>query len=191
LRSEGHAVLIVLFPRVSHAVYFDSSRNFKRKDYTKVMSLLDSALQGFGMRGGHIEKKSRRKGAPCFSHKTNFCSIHQPEGSTNDGYYVIHLMMEFRKDQQRLRMASKDDNHIMIWAKNLAEPDYKVRDDFFRILKDIATIIMKEVVDKKGMFYHGPISRADVKTRVGMQLLDITPFNKLGCVLPDMDGWKF
>ena len=113
------------------------------------------------------------------------------EGSTNDGYYVIHLMMEFRKDQQRLRMASKDDNHIMIWAKNLAEPDYKVRDDFFRILKDIATIIMKEVVDKKGMFYHGPISWADVKTRVGMQILDITPFKKLGCILPDMDGWKF
>jgi len=100
-------------------------------------------------------------------------------------------MMEFRKDQQLLRMASKDDDHIMKWANNLAEPDYKVRDDFFRILKDIATIIMKEVVDEKGMFYHGPISRADVKTRVGMQLLDITPFKKLGCVLPDMDGWKF
>jgi hypothetical protein len=41
------------------------------------------------------------------------------------------------------------------------------------------------------MFYHGPISRADVKARVGMQRLDITPFNKLGCVLPDMDGWEF
>jgi hypothetical protein len=79
----------------------------------------------------------------------------------------------------------------MTWAKNLAEPDYKVRDDFFRILKDIATIVMKEVVDEKGMFYHGPISRADVKARIGMQRLDITPFNKLGCVLPDMDGWEF
>ena len=57
MRSEGHAVLIALFPRVSHAVYFDSSRNFKKKDYTNVMSILDSALQGFGMRGGHIEIK--------------------------------------------------------------------------------------------------------------------------------------
>ena len=89
-------------------------------------------------------------------------------------------MMEFRKDQQLLRMPSKDDYHIMKWAENLAEPNDKVRDEFFRILKDIATIMMKEVVDNKGMFYHGPISRADVKTRVGMQLLDITPFNKLG-----------
>src|SRR3954464_5204844 len=107
------------------------------------MSLLDSALQVFGMRGGHIEKKTRRKGAPCFTHKTDFCSIHQPEGSTNDGYYVIHLMKEFKKDQQLLRMPNKDDNHIMKWEENLVNSDYKLRYDFFRIPKDIATIIMK------------------------------------------------
>jgi hypothetical protein len=59
------------------------------------------------------------------------------------------------------------------------------------IQRDIATIIIKEVVDEKGMFQHGPISRDDVRTRVGMQRQDIRPFKKLGDILPDLDGWNF
>ena len=78
------------------------------------------------------------------------------------------------------------------WVESLGEEqDYKLRDDFFDIQKDIATIIMKEVVDEKGMFHHGPISRADVRTRIGMQRLDLTPFKKLGSILDDMEGWNF
>ena len=50
---------------------------------------------------------------------------------------------------------------------------------------------MKEVVDEKGMFYHVPISRADVRTRIGMQRLDLTPFEKLVSILDDMEGWNF
>ena len=57
MRSEGHAVLIVIYPRVSHDAYFDSSRNFKKNDYTKVKSLLDSALQGFDMRVARARKR--------------------------------------------------------------------------------------------------------------------------------------
>ena len=55
------------------------------------------------------------------------------------------------------------------------------------IQRDIATIIMKEFVDEKGMFHHGPISRADVRTRIGMQRLDLTTFKKLG---PSSMIWK-
>lgn len=39
--SEGRAILIVLYPQVSHALYLNSSKNTERKDYTHIMSVLD------------------------------------------------------------------------------------------------------------------------------------------------------
>ena len=53
-RSNGCAVLIVLYPRVSHAVYFDPSRDYEKKDYTHIMNILEDALQGFNVRGGDL-----------------------------------------------------------------------------------------------------------------------------------------
>ena len=100
-------------------------------------------------------------------------------------------MIQFNTDHQKLRMRSRNDDHIHKWLESHGEADYKLRDDFFRIQSDIVTIIMKEVVDEKGMFHHGPISRADVQTRIGMQRLDLTPFKKLGSILDDMEGWNF
>jgi hypothetical protein len=88
-------------------------------------------------------------------------------------------------------MTTRNDDHISQWAADLGdEPDYKLRDDFFRIQRDIASIIIKDAVEEKGMFYHGPISRADIRTLIGMQRQDLTLFTKLGCILPDMDGWN-
>jgi hypothetical protein len=100
-------------------------------------------------------------------------------------------MMEFRRDHQKLRMTTRSDDHIRKWVESQGEADYKLRDDFFRIQRDIATIIMKEVIEEKGMFHHSPISRADVRTRIGMQRQDLTPFKKLGCILDDKEGWNF
>ena len=100
-------------------------------------------------------------------------------------------MIEFSMDHQNLHMTRRNDDHIHKWVESHGEVDYKLRYDFFRIQSDIATIIMKEVVDEKGMFHHGPISRADVRTHIGMQPLDLTPFKKLGFVLDDMEGWNF
>ena len=88
-------------------------------------------------------------------------------------------------------MTSRNDDHIHKWLESHGEADYKLRDDFFRIQSDIATIIMKEVVDEKGMFHHGPILWPDVWTRIGMQSQDLTPFKKLGSILDDMKGWNF
>ena len=94
-----------------------------------------------------------------FSHKTNFCCIHVPKPTKHDGFYLLHLMMGYRRDHQQLHMTTRNIDHICKWAESLGEePDYKLRDDFSRIERDIATIIMKEVVEEKGMFYHGPIS---------------------------------
>ena len=88
-------------------------------------------------------------------------------------------------------MTTRSDDHIRKWAESQDEADYKLRDDFFHIQRDIAMIIMKEVVEEKGMFHHDPISRADVWTRIGMQRHDLTPFKKLGSILDDMEGWNF
>ena len=190
-RSNGRAVLIVLYPQVSHAVYFDPSRDYEKKDYTHIMNILDDALQGFSIRGGHMQIRKQRNKKMGFAHKTNFCCIQVPKPYKKDGFYILHLMIEFNTDHQKLRMTTRNDDHIRKWVESHGEADYKLRDDFFRIQSDIATIIMKEVVDEKGMFHHGPISRADVRTRIGMQRLDLTPFKKLGSVLDDMEGWNF
>ena len=172
-------------------MYLDPTRNYEKKDYTHIKNILDDALQGFSLRGGHLQIRKQRNRKTGFSHKTNFCYIHVPKSSRNDGFYLLHLMMEFRRDHQKLCMTTRSDDHIRKWVESQGEADYKLRDDFFRIQRDIATIIMKEVAEEKGMFHHGPISRADVRTRIGMQRQDLTPFKKLGCILDDMEGWNF
>ena len=100
-------------------------------------------------------------------------------------------MIEFSTDDQKLRITNRNDDHIHKWVESHGEADYKLIDDFFRIQWDIATINMKEVVDEKGMFHHGLISRADVRTRIGRQHHDLTPFKKLESIHDDMEGWNF
>ena len=100
-------------------------------------------------------------------------------------------MIEFNTDHQKLCMTTRNDDHIRKWVESHGEADYNLRDDIFRIQMDITTIIMKEVVEVKGVFHHGPISRADVRTRIGMQRQDLMPFKKLGSILDDMEGWNF
>ena len=100
-------------------------------------------------------------------------------------------MMEYRRDVQSLCMKSSSDTHIQRWAEAFgAVPDNQLRNDFYRIQQEIASIIMKDVLEENGMFYGGPISRADVRTRIALQRQDMTPFTKLGSVLPDMDRWE-
>ena len=36
MRSGGHAALIIPYPRYSHALYLDSSKNIHKKDYTHI-----------------------------------------------------------------------------------------------------------------------------------------------------------
>ena len=128
-------------------------------------------------------KKTNKSGL-YFSHKTVFCCIQQPARSENDGFYVIHLMMEYRRDVQSLCMKSSSDTHIQRWAEAFgAVPDNRLRNDFYRIQQEIASIIMKDVLEENGMFYGGPISRADVRTRIALQRQDMTPFTKLGCMM--------
>ena len=144
---------------------------------------------GFSMRGGYIQCK--KKAGLCFGHKTNFCCIQQPTRSENNGFYVIHLMMEYTRDVQSLCMKSSSNTLIQRWAEAFgAVPYNRLRNDFYQIQQEIASIIIKDVLEENGMFYARPISRADVRTRIALQRQDMMPFTKLGCTLPDMDRWE-
>ena len=97
-RSNGRAVLIDIYPRVSHAVYLDPSGDYEKNDYAHIMNILNDALQGFSIRGGHMHIRKQRNKKMGFAHKTNFCCIHVPKPSKKDGFYIIHLMIEFSTD---------------------------------------------------------------------------------------------
>ena len=82
------------------------------------------------------------------------------------------------------------DAHILQWAKDIGDiEDHRLRAEFYNIQRELAQIIMKEVVGKTGMFYGGQMSREDVRTCIASQCLDMKPFTKLGVYLPDLDGW--
>ena len=83
------------------------------------------------------------------------------------------------------------DAHILQWAKDIGDiEDHRLRAEFYNIQRELAQIIMKEVVGKIGMFYEeGQMSREDVRTWIASQRLDMKPFTKLEDYLPDMDGW--
>ena len=132
-------------------------------------------------------------GRAAFGHKTDFCCIQQPNDSLNDGFYVLHHMLEYRRDHQNLRMSPRsDDAHILQWAKDIGDiEDHRLRAEFYNIQRELAQIIVKEVVGKTGMFYgEGQMSREDVQTWIASQRLDLKPFTKLGDYLPDLDGWN-
>ena len=83
------------------------------------------------------------------------------------------------------------DAHILQWAKDIGDiEDHRLRAEFYDIQRELAQIIMKEVVGKTGMFYEeGQMSREDVRTWVASQRLDMKPFTKLDDYLPDLDEW--
>ena len=102
-------------------------------------------------------------------------------------------MLEYRRDHQNLRMSPRSgDAHILQWAKDIGDiEDHRLRAEFYNIQRELAQIIMKEVVGKTGMFYEeGQMSREDVRTRVAVERLDLKPFTRLGDYLPDLDGWN-
>lgn len=164
----------------------------KKKDYTHIKFVLNSAIFTYVVRGGEMSHRMTRNRAPCFVYKTDFYNIQQPSGTISDRFYVLHHMREFRRDQQNLRMSPRSgDAHILQWAKNLGDiPVQRLRAEFYHIQRELSQIIMKEVLEKTRMFYEeGQMSREDVRTRVAAQRLDKKPFTTLGDYLPDLHGW--
>ena len=187
----GGTVLIVLYPEYSHAMYLDSSKNLRKKDYKHIKSVLDSALLTFSLSGGYIKVKKNRGRRMAFGRKTDFCCIQQPHCSMVDGFYLMHHLLEYRRDNQRLRMsATTNDAEIVSWATSIGTtPDHQIRAEFYHVHCELSQVIMKQVLEPTGMFYHGPITREDVRALLLAQRLDLKPFKKLGCFLPDYEDW--
>ena len=95
MRSGGRTVLMILYPRFSHALYLDSSKNIHKKDYTHIKDVLDSAMFYYQAGGGEVRDKKRRDGRVAFGHKTDFCCIQQSSGTLSDGLFVVHHMLEY------------------------------------------------------------------------------------------------
>ena len=95
--------------------------------------------------------------------------------------------MEYRRDNQRLRMsATTEDAKIVSWATSIGKIlDHRIRAEFYHVQCKLDKVIMKQVLEPTGMFYHGPITREDVRALLLTQRLALMPFKKLGCFLPD------
>ena len=178
-------------PEYSHVMYLDSLKNLKKKDYTHVKSVLDSAMLTFSLSGGYIKVKRHRKTGLVFRHKTDFCCIQQPHTSKADGFYLMHHLLEYRRGNQRLRVsASTEDAEIVSWATNIGKTlDHRIRAEFYHVQCELAQVMMKQVLEPTGVFYHPPITRADVRALLLAQHLDLKPFKKLGCFLPNYEDW--
>ena len=61
-------------------------------------------------------------------------------------------MLEYRRDHQNLHMSPRSgDAHILQWAMDIGDiEDHRLRAEFYHIQHEVAQIIMKEVVEKKG-----------------------------------------
>ena len=176
-------ILVLLYLKVSHALYLESSRNTHPRDYTQLKNVLDDALAGFNFKGGHITKPRYTSGKLVFRDKTDFPCVKQPENSTMDAYYFFHHIREFIHDHQRLRMPSQQSNHLHKWGKDLANcSDEDLRNDFYRIQLKLATIIYRDVYPPDGMFHGDVPTRPEIDDRLDLQG-DPRPFKKLGEIL--------
>ena len=107
------------------------------------------------------------------------------------GFYLMHHLLEYRRDNQRLRMSpTTNDAEIVSWAASIGRtPDHQIRAEFYHVQCELAQVIMKQVLEPTGMFYHGPITWEDVRALLLAQRLDLKPFKKLECFLPEYEDW--
>ena len=156
-----------------------------------VKSVLDSAQLTFSLCSRYIKVKRHRKNGLLCLHETNFCCIQQAHISRADGLYLMHHLLKYKRHNQRLRMSvTTEDTEIVSWAKSIGKtPDHRIRAEFYHVQCELAQVIMKKVLEPTEMFYHGPITRVDVQALLVAQRLDLKPFKKLGCFLPDYEDW--
>src|SRR3954463_4743895 len=174
-------MLICFSVKHSHAVYLDSG-SAKKKDYNYVMRVLDDALVDYREAGGKIVKHKFSKhqfGMSVFNHVTQFTCVKQTAGSVRDAYCALCQMRAIVQDQRNLTLPS----HLKAWAeKRAAIADENLRQEFFHIQGEMATIIFREV-QVKGSIFHSNIapSNGEIEARL-RALRDTRPFmTKEGC----------
>src|SRR4051812_17512199 len=168
-------------PQHSHAVYLDSG-SVKKKYYKYIMRVLDDALAGYKEAGGKIVKHMYRKnklGVSVFNHVTQLPCVKQPAGSVRDAYYTLHHMRAIVQEQRNLTLPS----HLKAWAERKAEIAVEnLKEEFFHIQAQMATIICHEV-QMKGSIFHSNIGPSNGEIEVRLKALrDTRPFmTKEGC----------
>ena len=171
-------MLICFSPKHSHALYLESG-SAKKKYYKYIMRVMDDALTGYKIAGGKIVKPKCKFGVNMFNHVTQFPCIKQPAGSVRDAYYALHHMRAIVQDERNLTLPS----HLKPWAEQRAAiTDANLRQEFFHIQGEMATIIRHEV-QMKGSIFHSNIapSNGEIEARL-KALRDTRPFmTKEGC----------
>jgi hypothetical protein len=160
-------VLICLNMKRSTALYLDSSSAI-RKDFTRIKSVLDGALTTYVAHGGAPpETPHVNFGAHVFKHQMNFDCAKQPANSNKDAFYAIHHMKQYAHEVEQLTLPSD----VVRWGERLSTtPDPTLRQAFFEIQEDIATIMHNGVNRLGGMFYGGnqPANKA-IDERLALQ----------------------
>lgn len=181
---SNHCILIVLYPRLGHALYLDSTRS-EKKDYTRLRKVLNDALNGCNVKlgGNFVSKKGIKADTPViFGHKTDFCCVQQPKESRRDAYYVILHMMEYARSRDTFKKATD----VIDWGKRMAEiTDEDLRLEFLRIQLTLAKIINKDVYLPGGMFHVDRLPPQEVEDRL-RQLGDSKPVDIKASILPFM-----
>ena len=117
-----YCTLILISPRYSVATYFDSGSLIKKKDYSRIQSVLDDALEGYSSKGCGFANKTAecfRNGKHIFKHVTEFHCVKQPARSVKEAFYVFHHLRGFVRDCKMLTLPSS----IRGWAEKLAQID--------------------------------------------------------------------
>ena len=93
-------------------------------------------------RGGNV-----KDGRHMFKHITKFPCVKQPPNSVKEAFYALHHMRAIVQDEHRLRTPSS----VRGWVEEQARiEDAELRDDFFRIQTQIATILREDVITRGG-----------------------------------------
>jgi hypothetical protein len=139
--------LILVDPRYSVAVYLDSRNEAKTKNYAYIKGVLDDALEGYAKKGGDFRAgaKNVKDSRHMFKHVTKFPCVKQPPNSVKEAFYALHHMRAIIQNEHRLTTPSS----VRRWAEGHARiEDAELRDDFFCIQNQIATILQEDVITR-------------------------------------------
>jgi hypothetical protein len=146
LSRDTYCVTISLCPRWSVAQYFDSSNTTYKKDWGRIKTVLNDALEGYFQMGGTFEKNcafvknDKRHG---FRHVTEFPCIKQPADSVKDAFYALHQLKGIVRDAEQIKHPSSIREMSARYAGDINDAD--LREDFHRIQRKLSEIIIEDV----------------------------------------------
>jgi hypothetical protein len=124
------------------------------KNYSRIKSVLDEALQFYADKGGKFTKGGERvkNGKHIYMHQTKFPCVMQPPGSVKEAFYAIHHLKGIVRDS-RIRVLP---SNLRPWAEKFAViDDADLMEDFWRIQTQIAQVLHEDVDSTGGIMHCG------------------------------------